>query len=62
MGRDDIRRYWKINKNYEYGNCANWPLWTACPHFPLAVDTIDCYEIAKRISAKTKVPIVTPLM
>jgi creatinine amidohydrolase len=25
------------------------------PHLPLAVDTIDCYEIAKRVSAKTGV-------
>ncbi len=23
------------------------------PHLPLAVDTIECYEIAKRVSAKT---------
>ena len=23
------------------------------PHLPLAVDTIDCYEVAKRISAQT---------
>lgn len=29
---------------------------------PLAVDTIDCYEIAKRVSAKTGVPVVPPLM
>ena len=32
------------------------------PHLPLAVDTIDCYEIAKRVSAKTGVPVVPPLM
>lgn len=31
------------------------------PHLPLAVDTIDCYEVAKRVSAKTGVPIVPPL-
>jgi len=27
----------------------------------LAVDTIDCYEVAKRVSAKTGVPVVPPL-
>jgi creatinine amidohydrolase len=32
------------------------------PHLPLAVDTIDCYEVAKRVSAKTGVPVVPPLM
>lgn len=32
------------------------------PHLPLAVDTIDCYEVAKRVSAKTRVPVVPPLM
>jgi creatinine amidohydrolase len=32
------------------------------PHLPLAVDTIDCYEVAKRVSAKTEVPVVPPLM
>lgn len=26
------------------------------PHLPLAVDTIDCYEVAKRVSAKTGYP------
>ncbi|HEV2876301.1 MAG TPA: creatininase family protein [Nitrososphaeraceae archaeon] len=31
------------------------------PHLPLAVDTIDCYEVAKRVSAKTGVPVVPPL-
>jgi creatinine amidohydrolase len=31
------------------------------PHLPLAVDTIDCYEVTKRVSAKTRVPVV-PLM
>ena len=28
------------------------------PHLPLAVDTIDCYEIAKRVSARTGVPVI----
>src|ERR671923_315181 len=32
------------------------------PHLPLAVDTIDCYEIAKRVSSKTGVPVIPPLM
>jgi creatinine amidohydrolase len=32
------------------------------PHLPLAVDTIDCYEVAKRVSAKTGVPVVPPLI
>jgi creatinine amidohydrolase len=32
------------------------------PHLPLAVDTIDCYEIAKRVSGKTGVPVVPPMM
>jgi creatinine amidohydrolase len=32
------------------------------PHLPLAVDTIDCYEVAKRVSAKTGVPVIPPLM
>ena len=32
------------------------------PHLPLAVDTIDCYEVAKRVSAKTGVPVVPPLV
>ena len=32
------------------------------PHLPLAVDTMDCYEIAKRVSARTGVPVVPPLM
>jgi creatinine amidohydrolase len=31
------------------------------PHLPLSVDTIDCYEVAKRVSAKTGVPVVPPL-
>jgi creatinine amidohydrolase len=31
------------------------------PHLPLAVDTIDCYEVAKRVSSKTGVPVVPPL-
>jgi creatinine amidohydrolase len=31
------------------------------PHLPLAVDTIDCYEVAKRVSAKTGVPVIPPL-
>jgi creatinine amidohydrolase len=30
-------------------------------HLPLSVDTIDCYEVAKRVSAKTGVPVVPPL-
>jgi creatinine amidohydrolase len=32
------------------------------PHLPLAVDAIDCYEVAKRVSAKTGVPVVPPLI
>jgi creatinine amidohydrolase/Fe(II)-dependent formamide hydrolase-like protein len=28
------------------------------PHLPLSVDTIDCYEVAKRVSAKTGVPVI----
>jgi creatinine amidohydrolase len=32
------------------------------PHLPLAVDTIDRYEIAKRVSAKTGVPVIPPMM
>ncbi len=32
------------------------------PHLSLAVDTIDCYEVAKRVSAKTGVPVIPPLM
>ena len=32
------------------------------PPLPLAVDTIDCYEVAKRVSAKTGGPGVPPLM
>jgi creatinine amidohydrolase len=32
------------------------------PHLPLCVDTVDCYEIAKRVSAKTRVPVIPPLM
>lgn len=32
------------------------------PHLPLAGDTIDCYEIAKRVSGKTGVPVVPPMM
>ena len=31
------------------------------PHLPLSVDTIDCYEVAKRVSKRTGVPIVPPL-
>ncbi|MFZ0513451.1 MAG: creatininase family protein [Candidatus Nitrosopolaris sp.] len=31
------------------------------PHLPLAVDTIDCYEVAKRVSARTKVPVIPPI-
>jgi creatinine amidohydrolase len=31
------------------------------PHLPLAVDTIDCYEVAKRVSARTGVPVIPPL-
>jgi creatinine amidohydrolase len=26
------------------------------PHLPLGTDIIDCYEVAKRVSAKTGVP------
>jgi creatinine amidohydrolase len=26
------------------------------PHLPLEVDTIDCYEVAKRVSAKNRSP------
>ncbi len=32
------------------------------PHLPLGVDTIDCYEIAKRVSAKTGVPVIPPII
>lgn len=32
------------------------------PHLPLAVDAIDCYEVAKRVSAKTGVPVVPALI
>ena len=32
------------------------------PHLPLAVDVIDCYEVAKRVSAKTGVPVVPALI
>ena len=32
------------------------------PHLPLVVDTIDCFEVAKRVSAKTQVPVVPALM
>jgi creatinine amidohydrolase len=32
------------------------------PHLPLSVDVIDCYEIAKRVSAKTGVPVIPPLV
>lgn len=32
------------------------------PHLPLAVDTIGCYEIAKRVSGKTGVRVVPPMM
>ena len=31
------------------------------PHLPLAVDTIDCYEVAKRVSARTGVPVIPPV-
>jgi creatinine amidohydrolase len=31
------------------------------PHLPLTIDTIDCYEVAKRVSAKTGIPVVPPL-
>jgi len=31
------------------------------PHLPLGIDTIDCYEVAKRVSAKTGVPVIPPL-
>jgi len=31
-------------------------------HLPLAADTIDCYEVAKRVSATTDVPVVSALM
>jgi creatinine amidohydrolase len=31
------------------------------PHLPLSVDTIDCYEVAKRVSQRTGVPVVPPL-
>jgi len=32
------------------------------PHLPLAVDAIDCYEVAKRVSARTGVPVVPALI
>ena len=32
------------------------------PHLPLVrTDTIDCYEVAKRVSAKTGVPVIPPI-
>ena len=31
------------------------------PHLPLAVDTIDCYEVAKRISARLGIPVLSPI-
>jgi creatinine amidohydrolase len=31
------------------------------PHLPLAVDTIDCYEVAKRISARLGIPVLPPI-
>jgi creatinine amidohydrolase len=31
------------------------------PRLPLCVDTVDCYEIAKRVSAKTRVPVIPPI-
>ncbi len=31
------------------------------PHLPLAVDTIDCYEVAKRISARLSIPVLPPI-
>lgn len=31
------------------------------PHLTIAVDTIDCYEVAKRVSVKTGVPVVPSL-
>ena len=30
------------------------------PHLPLAVDTIDCYEVAKRVSANTGALVIPP--
>jgi creatinine amidohydrolase/Fe(II)-dependent formamide hydrolase-like protein len=32
------------------------------PHLPLAVDTIDCYEVAKRISARLGIPDLPPIL
>jgi creatinine amidohydrolase len=32
------------------------------PHLPLGVDTIDCYEIAKRVSGMAGEPVVPPIM
>jgi len=31
------------------------------PHLPLAVDTLDCYEVAKRISARLGIPVLPPI-
>jgi hypothetical protein len=38
-----------LSVNYLYGACEQHG-----QHLPLAVDTIDCYEIAKRVSTKEK--------
>lgn len=57
---------WKeIQRITEYMKMAIIPIGATeqqGPHLPLAVDTIDCYEIAKRVSAKTQVPVIPPLV
>ena len=55
----------KIQKITEYMKMVIIPIGATeqhGPHLPLAVDTIDCYEIAKRVSAKTQVPVIPPLV
>ena len=57
---------WKgIEKLTQHMNMVIVPV-GACeqhgPHLPLAVDTIDCYEIARRVSAKIQVPVIPPLI
>jgi creatinine amidohydrolase len=57
---------WKdVEKLTKTMNMAIMPT-AACeqhgPHLPLSVDAIDCYEVAKRVSAATGVPVVPPLI
>lgn len=54
-----------VDKLTKTMNMAIFPT-AACeqhgPHLPLSVDTIDCYEVAKRVSARTGVPVIPPLV